>query len=78
MKVFLFVLCMAATGGLSALDTSVSNEFWCTWNYVNASTNTAAAVSSQLEIDTKTSDCRLVEPSDDFDTRPCGAMIVIR
>ena len=25
-----------AANYVNALDTSVSNEFWCTWNYVNA------------------------------------------
>ncbi len=32
----------------SALDHTVSNDFWCTWNYVNPSPNTAVSAAGSI------------------------------
>ena len=31
-----------------ALDNTVSNDFWCTWNYVNPSPNTAVSAAGSI------------------------------
>ena len=31
-----------------ALDHTVSNDFWCTWNYVNPSPNTAVSAAGSI------------------------------
>ena len=33
------LIAACAAFSASALDNTVSNDFWCTWNYVNPSTN---------------------------------------
>ena len=70
----LCVLFAAATA--LALDNTVSNDFWCTWNYVNPSTNVAAAVGSVA--DTFISNSRASSVLDVFSSEKLGLWIIVR
>jgi len=75
-----------------ALDTSVSNDFWCTWGYVNPSPNTRAAV-AETEVDSYVGSCQKGTAGDvdtrlgnrvdvvlakTFSSTPAGVCIIVR
>ena len=77
-KIAFLIVAGALSCGAFALDITVSNEYWCTWGYVNAATNSACAESSSLVIDTKSLDLVVSAVPDSFDTHGCGCVIIVR
>ena len=73
------VCAVAATCAAFALDTTVSNDFWCTWNYPNgdsAVSEASAAASSPLNSRVATA-----LPSNTieiFSSHPFGCVIIVR
>ena len=71
---------LALVLGASALDTTVSNDFWCTWDYpyrTNAVNEKAAVASAALRSVVSTS-VGSNPPVPVFDTNPTGAIIIVR
>jgi len=69
----------AMASSVMALDTTISNDFWCTWNYpnrTNAVSGQAAVAVSALRSLVSTS---LPSPNVEvFNTFPSGAIIIYR
>ena len=42
------LIAACAAFSASALDNTVSNDFWCTWNYVNPSPNIAVSAAGSI------------------------------
>jgi len=77
MRLLTFLSVVAAACCCAAFDNTISNEYWCTWGYVNATTNaqsgtTAVAVASVLP------DVELSSVPAEFSTFPDGFMILVR
>ena len=82
MKASKILFCTAAiviAGAASALDTTVSNEFWCTWGYVNSSVaaSDAAAVSS-TPLNSRVVTAVEIDDPDAFSSFPVGTVLVVR
>ena len=61
-----------------ALDHTVSNDFWCTWNYVNPSPNTAVSAAGSI-FDTFISNEMESNVIQRFSSeKPAGFVLVIR
>ena len=62
----------------AALDHTVSNDFWCTWNYVNPSPNTAVSAVGSI-FDTFISNEMESNVLERFSSeKPAGFILVIR
>ena len=72
----LFAACAAFSA--LALDHTVSNDFWCTWNYVNPSPNTAVSAAGSI-FDTFISNEMESNVIQRFSSeKPSGFILVIR
>ena len=62
----------------SALDNTVSNDFWCTWNYVSPSPNTAISAAGSI-FDTFISNEKESNVIQRFSSeKPAGFVLVVR
>lgn len=59
--VAIFMTCLTAF----ALDTTTSNEYWCTWGYVN-STPATQTVNPQMDFEVQVYDLESAESLSDF------------
>lgn len=60
----------------AALDNTVSNDFWCTWNYVNPSPGVASADGALA--DTFVSNSRASDVLDAFSSEKLGLWLIVR
>ena len=66
-------------GAAFALDTTVSNDFWCTWNYPNRDSAVAqASASASSPLDSLVSTTLPSDPIAVFSSYSAGALIIIR
>ncbi len=80
MKKTLFAVCAAvlSIGAAFALDTTVSNDFWCTWNYPNG--DSAVSEASSVASSPLNSRVATALPSNTieiFSSHPAGCVILI-
>ncbi len=59
----------------NALDTSVSNEFWCTWNYVNATPSVTSRV-AVARFDSWSYTCNANVLGTSFTSRPYSGIVI--
>ena len=93
-SVFATIVAAALPLVAAALDTTVSNEFWCTWGYANAtpSQNLSATLSGAVlqgftscgsasfaDFQPRSFTCRAADPLRSFNSNaPKGAVLVFR
>ena len=72
------LIAACAAFSVLALDNTVSNDFWCTWNYVNPSPNTAVSAVGSI-FDTFISNEMESNVLERFSSeKPAGFILVIR
>lgn len=67
------------TGVSLALDNTVSNEFWCTWNYSNAvSSNAVCVVAGGVDSVRVAASASVADVRHPFSSWPSGGVIIVR
>ena len=73
---FAFGFAFAAVCAVQALDNTISDDYWNTTGYVNATTSTVAAATTSI-FDSRIESASASAAIAQFDTRPAGMLIVI-
>ena len=75
-SMFTFGFALAAVCAAHALDNTVSDDYWDTTGYVNATTSSVASATSSV-FDSRIESTYASAPIPQFDTRPIGTLIII-
>ena len=76
-KMLAFLMATGMVVAAYALDNTVSNSFWCTWGYVNGTTNAQSGVSSVAVAKCRTDVAVSGSPAK-FSTYPIGTAFTLR
>lgn len=85
MKRMLACLSVVVSLSCAALDNTISNDFWCTWGYVNGAVNVndssviAGSGIMATAFDSTFGPCVVaVSPLDWFSTYPYGLLLILK
>lgn len=76
-KMLAFLMATGMIAAAYALDNTVSNSFWCTWGYVNGTTNAQSGVASVAVAKCRT-DVAVSGSPEKFSTFPIGLVFSVR
>jgi hypothetical protein len=77
-RIAAFLIAAGVACAACALDNTVSNAFWCTWGYVNGTTNVQTSAAVAVAVAKCRTDVAYSDAPAKFSTYPIGTAFTLR
>ncbi len=77
-RIAAFLMATGVACAAYALDNTVSNAFWCTWGYVNGTTNVQTSAAVAVAVAKCRTDVAYSDAPTKFSTYPIGTAFTLR